>query len=193
MRIFLAGASGVIGRRLVPALVAAGHDVMGMSRSESGAAIVTQLGGRAVVCDVFDREALANAVADFGPDLVMHQLTDLPDSYADLASSRAANGRIRVDGTRNLIDAAEAAGHPRLIAQSIAWQLPSGPGADAVVTLESSVLAYGGVVLRYGQFYGPGTYYETDPPEEPRVRIERAADRTLAALEAAGGTITVLD
>ncbi|MEV6655933.1 NAD-dependent epimerase/dehydratase family protein [Nocardia fluminea] len=192
MRIFLAGATGVIGSRLLPLLVGAGHEVAGLTRSPSRAAAISATGATAVVLDVYDADGLAAAVLDFAPDLVMHQLTDLPDDVARLATSGEANSRIRTEGTTNLLAAAATAGAKRLVAQSIAWTPPAGRG-DAVATHESAVLAAGGVVLRYGQFYGPGTYYETTPPARPRVHVDTAAARTLALLEEPTGVVVVVD
>ncbi|MFE5475979.1 NAD-dependent epimerase/dehydratase family protein [Nocardia sp. NPDC056541] len=192
MRIFLAGATGVIGSRLLPLLVGAGHDVAGLTRSPSKAAAVRATGATAVVHDVYDADGLTTAVLDFTPDLVMHQLTDLPDEVALLAGSGEANSRIRTEGTANLLAAAAAAGAKRFLAQSIAWTLPAGRG-DAIATHESAVLAAGGVVLRYGQFYGPGTYYESTPPAHPRIHVDTAAARTLELLEAPTGIVVVVD
>ncbi|HVX32291.1 MAG TPA: NAD-dependent epimerase/dehydratase family protein [Solirubrobacterales bacterium] len=193
MRIFLAGASGVIGRRLVPLLVGAGHEVAGTTRSPERAERVRELGARPVVVDVYDAEALRAAVVDFSPELVMHQLTDLPDDVAELPARRADNARIREEGTANLIAAARAAGAERLLAQSIAWTPAAGSASRE--SLESQVLAFDGVgvVLRYGQFYGPGTFYEAEPPDPPRIQIDAAACRTAQLLEAPSGVIEILD
>jgi uncharacterized protein YbjT (DUF2867 family) len=178
MRIFLAGASGVIGRRLVPLLLEAGHTVAGMTRSQGR--LVESLGAEPVLCDVYDAERLRAAVRSFAPELVLHQLTDLPDDLDRLEESLAANERIRTEGTRNLIAAAEGV---KLVAQSIAFP----PGA---AEHERLVLDAGGVVLRYGRFYGPGTYSdEGPPPPPPRIRVDEAARRTVEALGAPPGTI----
>jgi len=99
---------------------------------------------------------------------------------------------MRREGTRNLLAAAQAADTPRFIVQSIAWQIPGDRGA-AVSEHERAVLDAGGVIIRYGQLYGPGTYYETELPPPPRVHVEDAAHRTLPALEAASGVIVVTD
>lgn len=193
MRIFLAGASGVIGRRLVPLLVADGHEVAGMTRSPDRAPLLRSLGAEAVVCDVFDAGGLRDAVVAQRPEVVLHELTDLPDDAGRVRESGAANARIRREGTRNLLAAASAAGATRFLAQSVAWQLP-GDGGAAVAELERMVLDAGGVVLRYGQFYGPGTYHPDGPPAEgPRVHIDEAAARTVAAVLAPSGTITVTE
>jgi len=192
-RIYFAGASGVIGRRLVPMLVAAGHTVGAMTRSPDKADYLASGGAEPIVCDVFDRPALARAVRAFSPDLLLHELTDLPDDLADLPAASLLNARIRVEGTRNLLDALEGRHHTKVVAQSIAWTTSSGPGADAVTSLEQAVLGVNGVVLRYGQFYGPGTYYEADPPPAPRVHVDEAAKRTVDALDAPSGILTIVE
>jgi nucleoside-diphosphate-sugar epimerase len=193
MRLFLAGASGVIGQRLVPRLVEAGHVVGGMTRSTSKTELLGHLGAEPILCDVFDREALIQAVGDFKPDVVLNQLTDLPDDVAEIWQFAESNARIRSEGAQNLMEAARRSGSPKILAQSVAWQLPDGPDAQAVAELERSVLAEGGVVLRYGQFYGPGTYNEQQQPEEPRVHIDRAAERTVEALGEPTGVVVIVD
>jgi nucleoside-diphosphate-sugar epimerase len=192
MRVFLAGATGVIGVRLVPRLIAAGHVVAGMTRSTGKADLVRQLGAEPVICDVFDRQRLIEAVRSLRPECVLHELTDLPDDPSRIPELVSLNARIRREGTQNLLAAANAAGAERFLAQSVAWELPPGEGADAVRELEQSVLNAGGVVLRYGQFYGPGTYFEDEPPPPPRIHIDHAADRTVAALNAPSGIMTVV-
>ncbi|WP_344015183.1 SDR family oxidoreductase [Pseudonocardia xinjiangensis] len=193
LRIFLAGASGVIGQRLIPRLVQAGHVVGGMTRSSSKMEVLGRLGAEPILCDVFDRPALVQAVRDFKPDVVLNELTDLPDDVTQIGALAALNARIRTEGTQNLIEAARGSGSPKILAQSVAWQLPAGPDADAVAELERSVLAEGGVVLRYGQFYGPGTYNDQRLPAEPRVSIDRAADRTVEALSEPTGVVVITD
>jgi nucleoside-diphosphate-sugar epimerase len=192
MRIFIAGATGVIGIRLVPLLVAGGHTVAGMTRSEHKAGLLRELGAEPVVCDVFDLAALTHAVTAFGPEVVMHQLTDLPDDAADMASFGDRNDRMRSEGTRNLLAAAAAARAERVIAQSVSWELP-GNGRAATAEHERMVLQAGGVVIRYGQLYGPGTFYESDPPEQPRVHVDDAARQTLPALAVPPGITIVVD
>ena len=191
MRIFLAGATGLIGERLVPLLVAGGHAVAGMTRSPGKADALRALGAEPVVCDVFDPAALRVAAVAFRPDAVLHELTDLPDDAALLPEFAAPNARIRREGTRNLLEAARAAGARRFLAQSVAWQLPGDAGA-AVAELEQAVLAAHGVVLRYGQFYGPGTYHE-QAPSPPRVHVDEAARRTVEALAAPSGVLTIVE
>ena len=192
MRIFLAGATGVIGVRLVPLLTAAGHQVAGMTRWPEKVASLSALGADPVVCDVYDADGLRAVVTAFGPDLVMHQLTDLPDSAAQLQELSSRNDRMRTEGTRNLLAAARAAGVERFLAQSIAWELPPGRGAS-VHEHEQAVLDAGGVVVRYGQLYGPGTYYETDPPDPPRIHIDAAAARTVPLLDAPPGIVELVE
>ena len=128
-RIFLAGASGAIGRRLTPLLLAHGHSVSGATRSPDNGELLRKLGARAVLVDVFDAEALAGAVLQAKPEIVIHQLTDLSGIHdpARRSGARAGNARIRDEGTRNLVAAARKAGARRLIAQSIAWAYAPGP------------------------------------------------------------------
>jgi nucleoside-diphosphate-sugar epimerase len=192
MRVFLAGATGVLGVRLVPLLVAAGHQVAGMTRSPEKADSLRVLGAEPVVCDVFNAPALQEAVLAARPDAVLHQLTDLPDQVSSIPERAAANARIRRQGTRNLLAAAGAAGTTRFLAQSVAWRLAGDAGA-ATEELERSVLAAGGVILRYGQWYGPGTYHQRQPPPPPRVHVDQAARRTVAALGAPSGVLTIVE
>lgn len=192
MRIFVAGASGVIGRSLVPLLVADGHMVAGMTRSEAGAAIVRRLGAEPVICDAFDADAVRAAVAGFGPDAIVDELTDLPDDASQIRELGARNSRIRREGTRNLLAAAEAAGVTRFICQSVAWTI-QGDGGAAVAEMERAVLDARGVVVRYGQLYGPGTYHEGALPDPPRVHVAEAAGLTVPLLDAPSGIVTVTD
>jgi hypothetical protein len=193
MRVFLAGASGVIGQRLIPRLVEAGHVVGGMTRSASKMELLAELGAEPILCDVFDRDALIQAVRDFKPDVILNELTDLPDEAEKIGGYAELNARIRTEGNQNLIEAARENGSPKILAQTVAWKLPDGPGALAVAELERSVLAEGGVVLSYGQFYGPGTYYEQRIPSEPRVQIDRAAERTVELLGEPSGLVVITD
>lgn len=192
MRIFLAGASGVLGGRLLPALIADGHEVVGLSRKSEGAEAIRAHGAEAVVGDVFDGAALTEAVASSSPDLVMHQLTDL--GSGDLA----ANARLRSVGTRNLVDAALAAGVRKIVAQSIAWVYEPGdePATEdvpldlaapepraisvrGVADLEAAVREVPEwVILRYGLLYGPTTWYA---PEGLMARRALAGELTADA------------
>ncbi len=191
MRIFLAGASGVIGVRLVPLLVADGHEVAGMTRSADKAENMRALGADPIVCDVYDRDALIDAVRAYKPEMVMHQLTDLPDTADQISDFRDRNNRIRTEGTRNLLSAREAAGAERFLAQSIAWRPPG--GGEAVDAHERMVLDAGGVVLEYGTFYGPGTYGGDRRPPPPRIHVDQAARRTVELLEAPSGVVVVAE
>jgi nucleoside-diphosphate-sugar epimerase len=173
-------------------LVEAGHDVAGMTRSPAKAAQLEEAGARAYIADAFDADAVAAAVADFAPDVIVHQLTDLPRSAAGLAFKVAANNRIRKVGTDNLLAAAKASGGARVVAQSIGFPVPtiarSGPAH-----LEKAVLAADGVVLRYGQFYGPGTWSDAPPKRGPAVHVETAARRTVDHLDAESGVYLIVD
>jgi 2-alkyl-3-oxoalkanoate reductase len=176
MRVFVAGATGAIGRPLIPQLVAAGHEVTGMTRSRSRAQAIEAAGATAVVCDVYDAPALRDAVR--GSEVVVHELTALPDRFDPRKQGLYdETNRVRTEGTRNLIDAAAGA---RIVCQSIAFAYrpqpqpvvldeqaplftdappPFGDATRAVAEMEHMVLQAEGVVLRYGWFYGPGTYY----------------------------------
>jgi NAD dependent epimerase/dehydratase family len=152
MRIFLAGASGVIGQRLIPRLVQAGHVVGGLTRSPSKTELLSHLGAEPILCDVFDREALIQAVRDFKPDVVLNELTDLPDDAARISELADLNARMRTEGTRNLIEAAQRAGRqkswlkaspgnylmgpmPKL---SQNWSVPFSPRAVLCCAMDSS-------------------------------------------------------
>ena len=191
--VFLVGATGVLGVRLVPLLIEAGHAVAGVTRSPAKTDNLRALGAEPVVCDLFDTAGLRAAVVSFAPDAVMHQATDLPDDPRRLHEHAASNNRIRREGTRNLLAAAQAAGTVRhFLAQSVAWRLAGDAGA-AVEELEQAVLKRGGVVLRYGRLYGPGTYYESHAPSPPRIHVDEAARRTIALLDAASGVHAIVE
>jgi nucleoside-diphosphate-sugar epimerase len=160
-----------------------------MTRSPEKVEALRDLGAEPVVCDALDVDALRAVVVAFQPEVVVNELTDLPDEPAAITDG---NARMRREGTRNLLGAARAAGASRFIAQSVAWQLPGDAGA-AVSELEQLVLAAGGVVLRYGRLYGPGTYYEDEKPEPPRIHVDEAARRTATAFDAASGIVEVAD
>jgi nucleoside-diphosphate-sugar epimerase len=182
MRVFLAGATGVIGRRLLPLLLAEGHEVTGMTRSAARVEQLRSAGAEAVVADAFDADALKRVVAEARPDAVVHQLTSIPPRIDPRKMQRdfATNDRLRTEGTANLVAAAKAAGVTRVLAQSVAFFYAPGPpgtvhvegdpllregqapapvkrSAEALVSLERAVLDAGGTVLRYGYFYGPGS------------------------------------
>ncbi|HLL92540.1 MAG TPA: NAD(P)-dependent oxidoreductase [Solirubrobacteraceae bacterium] len=180
MRIFLAGATGVIGRRLVPMLLADGHQVTGMTRSPGKLEQLRALGAAPVLVDALDAPAVQAAVGEARPDAVIHQLTALPSRIDPRRIERdfELNDRLRGEGTRILVGAAQAAGATRILAQSIAFSYAPGPpgtvhregdpllsdppksfrrSARAMQELERAVLDAAGVVLRYGYFYGPGS------------------------------------
>lgn len=214
-RILLAGATGAVGRRLVPILVEAGHLVWGTTRSAAKAAELEAAGANAVVVNVFDAEALSTAAREIRPEVAIHQLTDLPKDLdpALMGEAIARNARIRDEGTRNLIEAAKWAGATRLIAQSIAWAyapglLPHGEqdpldsaaeGARAisvngVIALERQVLEtpMDAVILRYGQFYGPGTGFNAAKPGAS-VHIDAAAYAALLAVDRGAGIYNIAE
>jgi nucleoside-diphosphate-sugar epimerase len=207
-RIFLAGATGAIGRRLVPLLLQAGYTVSGSTRSPEKAGDLGKAGISPVVVDVFDVETLKRAIALARPDVVIHQLTDLPAIIdpAKAADFATRNARIRREGTANLVAAALAVGAGRMVAQSIAWayapgnepldeEAPLDLGAPAprsvsvggVAALEQAVLSapekMTGVVLRYGRLYGPGTGEDT-PDATLALHVDAAAHAAMLAVEA---------
>jgi nucleoside-diphosphate-sugar epimerase len=207
MKIFLAGATGAIGRRLLPLLLNAGHSVIGTTRSTPKADELRAAGAEAVVVDVFDASALSAAVLQARADIVVHQLTDLPRGLdpSQMAEGTARNARMRSQGTQNLVAAALDAGVRRLVAQSIAWMYAPGnePHSEddpldvnaggtraitvaGVATLErltTSSPPIDGVVLRYGHLYGPGT--GTNMAEVPALHVDAAASAALLAIEKA--------
>jgi nucleoside-diphosphate-sugar epimerase len=222
MRVFLAGATGVIGRRVVPSLVERGHSVTGLVRRAADADWLRGLGASAVVGDVFDADGLRRAVGLAAPDVVMHQLTDLK------GGNFLANSEMRRTGTRHLVDAALTAGVRRVVAQSIAWMYEAGEvpatedvpldlGADGsrlrtvqgVAALEGAVReAPEWVVLRYGLLYGPGTWYSrgglvadrasrgelaADSDVSSFVHVEDAAKAAVRALSWPTGFVNVCD
>lgn len=214
MRIFVAGAAGAIGRQLVPMLVEAGHAVTGTTRSEARVERLERAGAAGVVVDAYDADAVRAAVLDARPDVLIHQLTDLGLGFGPDDVTRT--GRLREVGTRNLVDAALAAGTQRLIAQSGAWLYADGPlphheshplrtptldAKDAslrgVIELERLVTqtpGIDGVVLRYGFFYGPNTAWEADTAPSPRISVGAAARATLLAVDRGpAGVYNVVD
>jgi 2-alkyl-3-oxoalkanoate reductase len=220
MRIFVAGASGAIGRPLVRQLREAGHEVVAMTRSEQRAAALREQGAEAVVVDALDAGAVRAAAEGARPEVVVNQLTDLgrplnPRKYEEWLEG---TNRLRREGTRNMADAAEAVGASKLVSQSVAFAYAFDPGvktedsarlgADAgemmtaVDELERTTLAApGGIVLRYGFFYGPGTGYARDGQQVemirkrqspivgggrgvfPFIHVDDAASATVAAIE----------
>jgi uncharacterized protein YbjT (DUF2867 family) len=173
-------------------MLAEGHVVAAMTRTSGKIDGLRSAGVTPILCDLFDEESLISAVKDFGPDVVVHQVTDLPDQIEKLAEFLPGNNRVRSEGTRNLLEAARAAKAPGFLAQSIAWR--SGPGTGPVIDAhEDAVVSAGGTVLRYGLFYGPGTFYENEPPPGPRIHIDDAARRTMPFLTGPSGIFTIID
>jgi nucleoside-diphosphate-sugar epimerase len=205
MKIFLAGATGAIGRRLTPMLVGAGHEVTGTTRSAEKADALKEQGAQGVVVDVFDAKALHEAVVAARPEVVIHQLTDLPQVFdpARRGEALARNAKLRIEGTANLVAAAQAAGGRRLISQSIAFIYADGPEPHAendplapadgddlnaltsrgVRSLEDATLktpGIDGIVLRYGRLYGPGTW--NTPNARAPLHVDAAAQAALLAV-----------
>ncbi len=205
-RVFLAGAAGAVGRRMAPLLRDRGHSVVGTTRTAAKAETLRALGVEPVLVDVFDADALLHVVRAARPDVVIHQLTDLPKNLDPKLMGEAIvrNARIRAEGTRNLVRAANAAGSRRLVAQSIGWAYAPGPephvesdpldaGAEGdrgitvrgVIALEDAVLRsppLEGLVLRYGRFYGPGTHSDK-PSNSAPVHVDAAAYAAVLAID----------
>jgi nucleoside-diphosphate-sugar epimerase len=208
----VAGATGAIGRVLCRLLVADGWQVVGTTRKAESAKTLEALGVEPAIVDVFEADGLRQAVLAAQPSAAIHQLTDLPRQFRaeNLKDALERNARLREVGTKNLVDACAAAGVRHVIAQSIAFAYAPGPQpftedaplnvhaadpvaartARAVQTLESLVLSgpFRGVVLRYGRFYGPGTWASL-PPAGVAVHVEAAADAARLALRRGGAGI----
>lgn len=192
MRIFLAGATGLIGIRLLALMLAERHLVAAMTRTPRKIDNLRVADVTPVLCDVFDNASLTAAVKNFQPDIIVHQVTDLPDDIEKLADFLPGNNRVRSEGTRNLLSAAQAANVSGFVAQSIAWR--TGPGTGPVLDAhENAVIAAGGTVLRYGLFYGPGTFFEGEPPPAPRIHVDEAARRTMPFLTGPRGIFTITE
>ncbi|WP_231158292.1 NAD(P)-dependent oxidoreductase [Streptomyces sp. CNZ748] len=197
MHVLVAGATGAVGRLLVPMLLDAGHQVTGLSRTLSGLERIRLLGASAVQADAFDAEGLRQALRNTAPDAVIHQLTALTEADGEMTN------RLRQEGTRNLVDAAKSAGAQRIIAQSISWAyVPGEEPADETVPLDIGARPPRGgmvegiraleataaemetaVTLRYGILYGPGTWYAPGGAVAAALAGDPAA-RLLAYLEA---------
>jgi nucleoside-diphosphate-sugar epimerase len=182
MRVFVAGATGAIGRQLVPRLVSAGHEVTGMTRSKSKQGVIRELGAVPVVADALDPEQVAEVVGRARPEVIVHQLTALSGVERYTERDAAPTNRLRTDGTDHLLSAGQAVGVRRFVAQGVAgfgaYARSGGPVKSeedpldpapvremretlaAIRHLEKAVLGAEwteGIVLRYGVFYGPGT------------------------------------
>ena len=216
MKVFLAGATGVIGRRLAALLRAADHTVIGTTRTAAKADSLRAIGVTPVIVDVLDADAVTRAVATACPDIVIHQLTDLPNAPGTpgYQAAQQANRRLRIEGTANLMQAAKRAGVGRVIAQSIAFIYAPGEGTrseddpldmaaegmrqvtvQGIAALEREVLdtpGIDGVVLRYGYLYGPDTWYPT-PPGSPSVHVDAAAHAALLAVSHGTGVYNIAE
>jgi nucleoside-diphosphate-sugar epimerase len=234
MRVFIAGATGAVGMPLARALRTLGHQVIGMTRAGTGIDRLRELGAEVSTADAFDSRAVLNAIEAAAPDVVIDQLTWLPANPADIIKSLPNDTRLRRDGGTNLLSAARAAGVGRYIIQSRGFYLNAAEGqlADETAKLryeapgeigksaratghyEEQVLATSsmdGVVLRYGFFYGPGTWYRPDGAAAEQVRnrelaiigegnavwsfvhIDDAVVATVASLTAEPGVYNVVD
>jgi nucleoside-diphosphate-sugar epimerase len=203
MQVFVAGGSGVLGRRVIPGLIARGHTVVGTTRDPARSAHIEAAGGVAVVVDAFDGDALRSAVVGAHPEVVVHLLTDLaaPPGVALDDARLLANARLREVGTANLLEAAAAAGARRVVVQSIGWLYAPGPEPHdeddpllpiddqptrrAVHELErrsTTDARFEGIVLRFGRLWGPDTW-DASRPEPPVVHVDDAAAAAVLAVD----------
>ena len=216
MRVFVAGATGAIGRQLVPRLVANGHEVVGMTRSLTKRGSIVAAGATPVVADALDPEQVARAVGEAEPEAIVHELTALSESIdlRHMERDFAQTNRLRTEALDHLLAAGRAVGARRFVAQGYAgWTLPPGvdPPAEMRTLLETARYLEEtvtgadwteGVVLRYGNFYGPGTSMDGEDSEHVRlirarkfpivgdgagvwsfIHVEDAAEATVAAVE----------
>jgi nucleoside-diphosphate-sugar epimerase len=201
---------------LASLLCDAKHEVVGTTRTPAKIPLLRAIGVIPIMVDVFDADALAQAVATAQPDAIIHQLTDLPSAPGTpgYPAAQEANRRLRIEGTRNLMQAAKIARVPRVVAQSIAFIYVPGEGThgeddpldiaaegtrqltvQGIVALEREVLktpGIAGVVLRYGYLYGPGTWYDI-PPKPPSVHVDAAAHAALLAAAKGAGVYNVAE
>jgi nucleoside-diphosphate-sugar epimerase len=211
----------VLGARVVRRLVSAGHEVVGTTRRADRVSALQEAGASGVIMDALDRASVERAVRDAAPDAIIHELTDL--ARFDFAS----NAHLRVEGTTNLVGVAIGLGIARVVAQSISWAYQPGetpaseeeplatdpdsgaPLSPSINALEAAVLGLSdGVVLRYGLFYGPGTWYAADGPvaadarqgiimattrQTSFVHVDDAAEATVAALTWPSGVVNIVD
>jgi 2-alkyl-3-oxoalkanoate reductase len=199
MKVFVAGATGALGQALLPQLVSNGHDVVGVTRTASKQDLIRSLGARPVVADALDPDAVAHAVAEAEPEVIVHQLTALSGGIDMRRIDRAfaLTNRLRTEGTDHLLAAGRAIGIERFVIQSYAgWPFARTGGAvktesdpldptppdglramlDAIRYLEDAVTGATwteGIVLRYGGFYGPGTSFSLRPPVGEHIELIR--------------------
>jgi 2-alkyl-3-oxoalkanoate reductase len=235
MRVVVAGATGAIGRRLVSALVAAGHEVIGMTHSDRGARMLAEAGADAVVVDALDAAAVAATLERIQPHAIIDELTSLPKHYTpdEMRAAAPRDHQVRIEGGASLLRATQASGARRYLLQSSGFFLAPGPGladeqapfaveassqvaeaARIYAQIERRSLETRGldvVALRYGFFYGPGTWYTQDGNMTAQVRQQRfpligngrgvwsfvhvddAAGATVAALDCAPGIYNIVD
>ncbi|MFM9842418.1 MAG: NAD-dependent epimerase/dehydratase family protein [Dongiaceae bacterium] len=214
-RIFLAGAAGAIGRRLCLLLIADGWRVTGTTRSPDKAAVLWDMGVTPVIVDMYDEAKLQRALVEAAPEIVIHQLTDLPPGLdpARMKDAVGRNARLRQIGTRNLVAAAAAAKARRMIVQSIAFAYAPGPkpygeeaplniaargepglSARGVASMEQQTLdaPLASVILRYGKLYGPGTGFDA-PAKGGPVHVDAAADAARRALARGQGIYNIAE
>ncbi|EJS67946.1 MULTISPECIES: NAD-dependent epimerase/dehydratase family protein [Bacillus] len=222
MKIFVAGATGVIGRSLLPMLIKEGHTVYAMIRNESQVEVMKKVGAIPVIADIFNRHAVFSVLNETTPKVVIHQLTSLSTWNVE------DNAEIRIEGTRNLVDAAKNVEVKRIIAQSISWVYEPGDtfaaekdSLDIAVPMSRHVTINGilkleeavselpeAVILRYGTLYGPGTWYAENGLIADQVRnneiiasdgissflhVEDAARAAMLALHWPTGTVNIVD
>lgn len=235
MKVFVAGATGAIGRPLIKSLTLAGHTAFGMVRAQSSSSSVSEMGAEPVIADALDAASVSGAVAKVRPDVIINELTSLPKHYTPTDMEAAAEGdaRVRSEGNRNLIAAALQTGVRRFLVQSTGfWYAPGeglaeesegfafsaspgvAAGAQRYAELEAVTLGrpeLQSVALRYGFFYGPGTWFTSDGDVGEQVRqqqvpvvgdgqgvwswvhIDDAADATVKALDCAPGAYNIVD
>ncbi len=232
MKIFVAGASGAIGKPLIGKLIQQGHLVTGMTQSDEGAKRIRSQGAKAVIASAFDAAAVSGALRSSESETVIDQLTSLPKNPAEFASAQAKDRKLRIEGGGNLLQAAQACGVRRYIQQASGFFLKASSGladenaplaTDASPSVASSAQSYAQlekrvlssaiepVVLRYGFFYGPGTWYEpkggyADMARQQKlpiigggaavwswIHIDDAADATVAALTIPPGVYNIVD
>ena len=235
MRIFVAGATGAIGRPLIKSLTLAGHTTFGMVRSQSSSASLSDSGAECVIADALDASSVSAAVAKVRPEVIINELTSLPKHYTptDMKAAAERDARIRLEGNKNLIAAAQQTGVRRFLVQSTGFWYEPGEGlADEGVRfaygaspavaagtqryaeLEAVTLGrteFEAVALRYGFFYGPGTWFISDGDMGNQVRqqqvpiighgqgvwswvhIDDAAEATVRALHCAPGAYNIVD